>query len=136
MVTSLVLRLLTFNLDLLKVNLLLCLCGVIAVYTCYEPSSNTLLLLLVFDNLDIALCICLEHAGLEHVMEELVVMVTLCDLSLHLLHFCVHLVDLVKLVRDLILSISFKSLGSLDLFLVTSSLGSHLEEVVGVTLHC
>ena len=120
----------TVNLDLLKVCLLLCLCGVIALSTCYEPSSNTLLLLLAFDNLDVALCICLEHTSLEHVIEELVVFVTLLDLSRHVLHLLVHPVDLVKLFCDLKLPISFESLGSLHLFLVSSSLGRHLEEVV------
>ena len=69
-------------------------------------------------------------------MEDLVVHITLCDLSIHLLNLFVHLVDSVKLVCDLKLPISFESLGCLHLFLVSSPLGSHLEEVVGVTLHC
>ena len=63
-------------------------------------------------------------------MEDLIVYITLIDLSTHLLNLFVHPVDLVKLVCDLKLPISFESLGSLHLFLVTSSLRSHLEEVV------
>ena len=130
MVTSFFLRCLTAFQDQLKVCLLLCLLTWVALSTCCKPSSNTLLLLVVFDNLDVALCIGLELAGLEQLMEELVVLATLLDLSILLLNCLIHLVDLVKLFRDLKLPISFKSLGSLDLFLVTSSLGSHLEEVV------
>ena len=52
------------------------------------------------------------------------------DLGILLSDTFIHLVDLVKLVSDLKLSISFKSLSSLHLFLVTSSLGGHLEKVV------
>ena len=73
MAMSFILHGLTAMLYLLKVLLLFSLRGVITSGTCFEALSNTLLLLLALNNLDVAFCIGLEHAGPEHIMEELVV---------------------------------------------------------------
>ena len=124
-----------FSWEVLEVNLLFCLGRVIASWACFKPSSNSLLVCLLWNNSDCSIFVCGQHSLWKHIHEYRIVMRFLIKSGFSLVDMRLHFLNLCKLCSNLRFFPNCISFLCFDLQLRFSSLSCHLQHIMGVTLH-